>query len=1082
MLLPIVLYAALLGSLAAEETPAAKDEAHARCPFSTPGLVVETVTPESAAFRAGLTPGDRLFSWCRAGGDGACITRGDLRTPFDWLNVQMEDVQWGGVVTDGTRGSESRRWNLLPTFQGLTVAPLFQGTLAEAYRASRDREQAGDLVSAEKEIERAVELADRGHCADAAVWLRVRAAQLHATALQWPEADAGYRDALAKARELGGAGAEAHLRMSWSEMLLRRGDLSRARQQLENALALEENDHPESLGVATVLARLGNVAEKQDDLEEAERQYRRVYGLVLGAAPGGGAEAASAVDLAVITGRRGDLAQAERYAARALALREKLTPMGDAIIPSLVVYGNLLYSRGDYAGAESAFLRARKILEKIQPESERLGTLLHNLGELAYERGDYEAAESSFQRELALFEKLDPSGRLARESLVGLGEVALRQQRGGRAQELWRRALALSEKLNPKGPKNAWCLRGLAEAARLQGRNAEAEKLLRQALAIWQEINPEAFETGSIHLSLGLLLFEQGNAEAAEAHLRTAIRLSEKDRRPFPEAYQALARLLARKGRAEESAATYLAAVGSLEAQRTRLGGAEESQWLYGSRLGHLHFEAAEHQIALGRPEEAWKLLERGRARGFQEMLAQRDLRFAAELPVALYTERRRLDAEYDRTQAAFAGWVPARGPAEREALDGRLRDLRLEQAQVQERIRRSSPHLGALESPAPLDVTAARSTLDPGTVLLTYSVGESRSYLFVIEAEGASGPGFFFYPLAIGREDLRKEIEAFRNLLSQPETLLSVVKQRGRHLYDVLVRPAEPALAKADRWLISPDGPLQILPFAALSTGEHYVAELKPVHHVASATVYKEIKATRPEKPSAAAMDLLAVGAPQYPAGLNPHAETDADPQVQSALRRGLRLEPLPATRSEVEEISKLFPHVRTLLGRDATEETIKSLAPQARRLHFACHGLLDERFPLNSALAFSIPEHPEEGRDNGLLQAWEIFESVRLDADLVTLSACDTGLGKEMGGEGLVGLVRAFQFAGARSVVASLWSVADVSTAMLMKRFYTYLRQGKTKDEALRAAQLDLIHSKRGELSRPYNWAGFALYGDWK
>jgi CHAT domain-containing protein len=220
----------------------------------------------------------------------------------------------------------------------------------------------------------------------------------------------------------------------------------------------------------------------------------------------------------------------------------------------------------------------------------------------------------------------------------------------------------------------------------------------------------------------------------------------------------------------------------------------------------------------------------------------------------------------------------------------------------------------------------------------------------------------------------------------------------------------------------------------------------------------------------------LLAIGDPLYPAG----ADTSTDTQLQTALRRGLQLERLPATRNEVAAISGLFPNVRTLLGREATEEAIKSLAPQARRLHFACHGLLDERFPLNSALALSIPEHPGEGRDNGLLQAWEIFEELRLDADLVTLSTCDSGLGKEMGGEGLVGLVRAFQFAGARSVLASLWSVSDISTADLMQRFYGYLRGGRSKDEALRATQTDLIRSQG--FSHPYHWAAFQLAGDWR
>jgi len=1046
------------------------------CPDSPPGVAVETVTPESAAFRAGLAPGDRLFSWCRTtggeGGEEGCAARGDLRTPFDWLDLQMDDVQQGGVVVSGVRGSEEHRWSLLPTQQGLTVAPLFEGVLAEAYRASRDHEKAGDAATAGQELERAAEMAERNLCAQTALWLRARAAQLRAKARQWPEADAGYQGALAQARALGAAGVEAHLRMSWSEAFLSRGDLARAKEQLEKALALEEKDRPESLSVATVLIRLGNVAEKQDDLNEADRLYRRAEGMVLHIAPGSGGAAALALNFAVTSGRRGNLAEAERRAAGALAIREKLTPAGDAIIPSLLAYGNLLYARGDHAGAEAAFLRARRILESVQPDGFFLATTLHNLGELASERGDHEAAENLFQRELALFEKLDPSGKSTRESLVGLGEVALRQHQGDRAEELWRRALTISEKLNPKGPKLAWCLRGLAEAERLQGRGAGAEKLLRRALELWQEINPEAFQTGSIHLSLGLLLFEQGRTAAAEPHLRTAIRLAGKDRRPLPEAYQALARLQARQGRAEEAAASYRSAADSLEAQRTRLGGAQESQWLYGSSLGDLYFEAAEHQIALGRPRAAWSLVERGRARGFQGLLAQKDLRFPAEVPAPLYAERHRLDAAYDQAQAALAAWVPERGAEEIETLQGRLRDLRLEQAEIQERIRRASPRVGALESPPPLDWQAARAMLDPGTVLLIYSVGATRSFLFVIESAKAKGPGFSFYPIRMGREALEKEIGAFRNLLGRPESSLAALRQRGRFLYDLLVRPAARPLARADRILLSPDGPLHILPFAALLAGDRYLAESKPIHFVASASVYQQMREARPAK-RPEALEMLAIGNPFYP-------ERPADPQVRMAVRGGLELEPLPASRNEVQAISALFPRARTLLGREATEEAVKSLAPQARRLHFACHGLLDERFPLNSALALSIPEQPEEGKANGLLQAWEIFDELRLDADLVTLSACDSGLGKEMGGEGLVGLVRAFQFAGARSVLASLWSVADESTATLMEHFYTHLRQGEAKDAALRAAQRELMRSP--VLSHPYYWAGFALHGDWE
>jgi CHAT domain-containing protein len=113
-----------------------------------------------------------------------------------------------------------------------------------------------------------------------------------------------------------------------------------------------------------------------------------------------------------------------------------------------------------------------------------------------------------------------------------------------------------------------------------------------------------------------------------------------------------------------------------------------------------------------------------------------------------------------------------------------------------------------------------------------------------------------------------------------------------------------------------------------------------------------------------------------------------------------------------------------------------------------------------LNSALALTIPKKVVEGKYNGLLQAWEIFKQVRIDADLVTLSACNTALGQELSGEGLIGLTRAFQYAGARSILASLWSVDDWQTARLMKTFYTHLRSAESKDEALRAAQIVARH----------------------
>jgi CHAT domain-containing protein len=167
-------------------------------------------------------------------------------------------------------------------------------------------------------------------------------------------------------------------------------------------------------------------------------------------------------------------------------------------------------------------------------------------------------------------------------------------------------------------------------------------------------------------------------------------------------------------------------------------------------------------------------------------------------------------------------------------------------------------------------------------------------------------------------------------------------------------------------------------------------------------------------------------------------------------------------------------------------------ALASGATTLHFGCHGILDPVLPLESGLALSPEPSSGSGGDNGFLQAWEILEHVRTDADLVVLSACDSGLGAEVRGEGLIGLSRAFHYAGARSVLASLWSVSDASTAQLMGRFYSHLRAGATTDVALQSAQLELLagpvselidgHGQEVDYSQPFHWAAFQLIGDWR
>jgi CHAT domain-containing protein len=301
-------------------------------------------------------------------------------------------------------------------------------------------------------------------------------------------------------------------------------------------------------------------------------------------------------------------------------------------------------------------------------------------------------------------------------------------------------------------------------------------------------------------------------------------------------------------------------------------------------------------------------------------------------------------------------------------------------------------------------------------------------------------------------------------------------LETQSRSLGRLLLEPVAGPLAKAERVLIVPDGALHVLPFAALSDPSrpgHVLVESRPLHVVSSVTLFARL--CRGPRPPAGSGQVMALADPAYPG-----VAAGAAPALQRALGSGLSLGPLPWTRDEAQALRALSPSARVWTGAEATEERAKSLGRGARVVHFACHGFLDEAFPLESGLVLAIPPDLREGQDNGFLQAWEVFEGQPLDADLVTLSACQTGLGKELAGEGLLGLTWAFQYAGARSVLASLWEVADASTATLMREFYAHLARGEPKAEALRAAQLRLL--RRPATSSPYFWAAFQLVGDWR
>jgi len=1034
------------------------------------GVVVESVMPQAPGALAGLRPGDVLLFWVSGDEDGPILS------PYDLVPLDLEVSHRRPVTLQGRRGRVERTWVMREGDWRIQTRP----------RGSED----GRL----------------------AAWSLHRLALDLSEAGQWAEADAVWQEAVdALERDPGATGTVAFVLGTWGDMFQSRGAWDVAIARYRKALAIQQRIAPKSLAAANMLTRLGYATYSSGDRNAGEELIRQAVSIQEELAPGTSLVAAGLSRLGVLANWRGDLAAAEAFFTRAEELQRRIAPRSWEHGRIFLRLGNVAVQRSDLEAAEAWLSRAVAVFERTEPEGDSVadgllslasvailrGNLaaaddllrrildleergaagprqswltLKHLGTIALQRGDLETAETYYRRALTLEEgrsSLDEQ-RLAL-SLGLLGELALLQRDLDAAREYMRRAQAIEERLDPASLAAVSALDNFARIELESGGDpAVAEDLQRRALAAFETRGSESLGTGLLLRSLGETAERRGRREEALSLYGRALGILSRIVPGSTEEARTLHLLgLAerRAGRMEEGTRDLCRAIDVLDHQRARLGGTPEARAAFEATLGGYHHACLEALIKDGRPAEAFHVLERGRARAFLKLLAERDLR-PSGLPAELAALRLQLNAEYDRVQARLAALSNEDNEDDEETarLAGELRDLRNRQEEIAERIQRESPRAAALQSPEPLALDAVRAALDPGTVLLEYAVGEERSWLFAVSETGLS-----VYRLEIGAKDLRREVESVRLLLKDPDSNLAELQERGRRLYDLLIRPAETRIEDAQRILISPDVPLHTLAFAALRRGDRYLVDWKPIHHVLSATVYAEVgRSRRPAEPGEPR--LAAFGNPVYPP-----LSSDA-PRVREAMR-GLALAPLPSSAVEVQAIADLYPRSEVYLGRDATEERAKSLGPEARLVHFACHGILDERFPLNSALVLTQPEQTAEGQDNGLLQAWEIFESVRLDADLVTLSACDTALGREMEGEGLVGLTRAFQYAGARSVLASLWSVADVSTARFMKSFYGHLRGGKSKDEALRQAQLEQAREVH-----PFHWAAFQLTGDWR
>lgn len=828
--------------------------------------------------------------------------------------------------------------------------------------------------------------------------------------------------------------------------------------------------------------RAGWLAAYRHDLPRATEAHEAALGLWGTAAPRSLAAALDLRLLAVVFMVAGEPNRAEELMARSLRWCEALAPASLAVADSLDGLG-IVVRRQSTERALELQTRALDLRQRIAPESLETAASLHNLGTMQLERWRLAEAEEYLSRALAVRRRLAPDDSRTAFTLMSLGGIAARRGRWATAGDYQERACALLEIEQSESLALAACRLNLGDLAERQGDVAAAERSFHRALELAQRIAPHGPLRAKALQALGALARQHGvpdDAEGYYAEARAIHAVAAAGGLDHAATLHALGELAA----ARQDSARAIALLAEALAIREKLAPRSVLVAYSAHALGGLYRR-------LGDPRQAGDYFERAvRALEAQQAAlggsAVDQARFRDEQAVIFRDYVEHL-LELGEESAAFSVLERSRRRRILDLIGPREHEI----AQA-----------WATPSPA-----AIQGRLAAGSLLLAYQVGEARSHLFMLPANG----DLQVAPIDAGEAELAAAVERVRLLL---ERLPPAAARRGAlfeatgALYELLLGPAAAELERAKRLVVVADGPLLLLPFGVLAPRQSAVPEAGRGYLVERLAISQSLTALSlpPAEPTAVGLEaparLVAIGAPP--------GDQDGGRDAGRRLASGSSLGPLPAARQEILAVARIWGDSSAFVGERATEERIYELPRDTGMLHLAAHTILDEQLPMESGLVLHGRRGDPPGPRDGVLQAREILERLRLDADLVTLSACQSGLGARLRGEGLVGLTWAFHQAGARSVVASLWRIRDRSTVPLMQLFYRGLRTGLPKDEALRQAQLALIRGpvaypapatqgvaawvagigdllgwsrpgpERVDLSHPHHWAAFQLYGD--
>jgi CHAT domain-containing protein len=867
----------------------------------------------------------------------------------------------------------------------------------------------------------------------------------------WAKAREAYREVLADFQEIG---AEERVADSWFRIGWMSKELG------EGTDAVEGFDRARTLYArlgrwadeATMLNFLGDLQYQSGDFQKSLETGRQALEIVRNL---GDRELETAFLISVGNSHvaLGEVAKGLELFRQALALAEERKDLNNQWLAQFGVGQSLTY-QGRLAPARDALERAQALQGKVSDVSRRnRAAVLLLLANIDQREEKLDDAQTRLEQALELQRaSQDRNGQAA--TLNSLGTVLLLSDATRNAQaatEMFQQSLALCRATkNRDGEANA--LLSLGRAAYEQGRDREAVTFHEQAARIFQEIGDRTGEVSTLF----------GSARALN-------RLKD-----FTGARERLSKVAADvESMRSESA--------SLDLRTGYFATKQHYYDLYIDVLMSLHEQAP----GQGWDAKALEMHERRRARGLLDSLASTEIRRGAAPELAA----REQDLQSRINALAYAA---QQGGQTREA-ETQQRDLLLALDQVRTEIAEHASRSVTLTPAEPLSLSRIQQeVLDPESLLLVYSLGSERSFVWCIPHEGPMVSRVLIWK--------GKQIEGTAQLAHR------ALSRRGRTHADgqwlstlsrMLLEPIQDQLGTV-RLIIVTEGALEMIPFAALPDPRTEGNETKPliarheIVHLPSASalaLLREKTRNRSLAPRRVAVVASPVFSPDDPrltgtahsaAGEATRLPEDVERSVRDL---GIDFTPLPATEREAAIVRELIPD-RSLrweaLGFQANREMVMSGELRRYRvLHFATHGLLHPSSPELSGLVLSLYDEKGNPRKDGFLRSYEIA-AMDLPAELVVLSACQTGAGKEVRGEGPMTLTRSFMEAGARRVVSSLWNVSDSGTAELMRRFYQALvLYGLRPAQALRCSQLSMLDNER--LNDPYYWAPFIFQGDW-